>query len=162
MQCCVSFWCTAEWFSFIYIYMSIYFFVFFSIMVYYRLLNVVLCGGPCLSQFMPSWPPPVKHLFVYGCMVLWLLVAVRELFLIALSRGSFLVAVLWLLLLLFLQSAGCRCSGCRSCGSEAYSMWNLRRPGVEPISLPCIGRQMLNPWATREVLLLCKLNQASF
>ena len=38
LQCCVSFWCTAEWLS----YTSIYalFFIFFSITVYHRILTI--------------------------------------------------------------------------------------------------------------------------
>ena len=39
LQCCVNFWCTAKWFSYTYIY--IFSFIFFSIMVYYRILNIV-------------------------------------------------------------------------------------------------------------------------
>ena len=42
LQCWVSFWYTAKWFSCSYTY--IFFFVFFSIMVYYRILNVVSCA----------------------------------------------------------------------------------------------------------------------
>ena len=37
LQCCVSFWCIAKWFSYI-------FFIFFSIMVYYSILNTVPCA----------------------------------------------------------------------------------------------------------------------
>ena len=39
-----------------------------------------------------------------------------------------------------------------SCGSRAWllrGMWDLPRPGLEPVS-PCIGRQILNHCATRE------------
>ena len=39
LQCCVSFWGTAKWFSFIY-----FFFMFFSVMVYYRMLSIVPCA----------------------------------------------------------------------------------------------------------------------
>ena len=39
---CVSFWCTAKWFSCTCIH--IFFFIFFSIMVYYRVLNIVPCA----------------------------------------------------------------------------------------------------------------------
>ena len=48
LQCCVSFWCTAKWFSYIYIYIYIYIYnlfkIFLSIMVYHRILNIVLCA----------------------------------------------------------------------------------------------------------------------
>ena len=67
---CVSFWCTAKWFS--YTYVCIY--IFFSIMVYYRMLNIVPCAIRRTllfiyftfsslyllisnSQFIPSSPP---------------------------------------------------------------------------------------------------------
>ena len=39
-----------------------------------------------------------------------------------------------------------------SCGSQAqllHGMWDLPKPGLEPV-VPCIGRQILNPCATRE------------
>ena len=40
-KCCVSFWCTAKWFSYIY---NVFFFIFFSIMVYHGILNIVPCA----------------------------------------------------------------------------------------------------------------------
>ena len=39
-----------------------------------------------------------------------------------------------------------------SCGSQAqllHGMWDLPKPGLEPV-VPCIGRQILNHRATRE------------
>ena len=42
LQCCINFWCTAEWFSCSYIY--IFFLVFFSIVVCQRVLNIVPCA----------------------------------------------------------------------------------------------------------------------
>ena len=42
-----------------------------------------------------------------------------------------------------------------SCGPWAQllcSMWDLPRPGIEPVSLSCTGRQILDHWATREGL----------
>ena len=46
LQCCVSFRRTAKWFSYIYVYIYIYifFFRFFSIIVYYKILNTVPCA----------------------------------------------------------------------------------------------------------------------
>ena len=40
LQCCVSCWCTAKWFSYTYILL----FRFFSIIVYYEILNIVSCA----------------------------------------------------------------------------------------------------------------------
>ena len=37
-------------------------------------------------------------------------------------------------------------------GLAAHGMWNLPRPGIEPMS-PAFGRQILTHWTTREVLL---------
>ena len=37
LQCCLSFWCTAKWFSYTSIYL--FFIIFFPIVVYYRILN---------------------------------------------------------------------------------------------------------------------------
>ena len=46
LQCCVNFCCTAKWFSYTYIYTFL--FIFFSIMVYHRILNILCCTvGPC-------------------------------------------------------------------------------------------------------------------
>ena len=42
LQCCVNYCCTAKWFS--YTYMHAFFFIFFSIMAYHRILNIVLCA----------------------------------------------------------------------------------------------------------------------
>ena len=39
LQCCVSFWCTTKGLSYTYVY--IFFFIFFSTMVYYRILSIV-------------------------------------------------------------------------------------------------------------------------
>ena len=48
LKCCVSFWCTTKWFSYIYIYLHthtyIFFFRFFSIIGYYMILNMVPCA----------------------------------------------------------------------------------------------------------------------
>ena len=71
LQCCAGFWDTAEWFS--YTYISIVF----SIMIYYRILNIVSCYytvGPVvyfvyssLYLLIPhcclSPPPPPSFLF---------------------------------------------------------------------------------------------------
>ena len=45
LQYCVSFRCTAKWFSYSYICIYLYsFFQFFSIIVYYKILNIVPCA----------------------------------------------------------------------------------------------------------------------
>ena len=41
LHCCVNFCCIAKWFSYTYI---LFFLIFFSIMVYHRKLNIVLCA----------------------------------------------------------------------------------------------------------------------
>ena len=65
LQCCVSFRCTAQWFSFIYIcvyvciyiYICIFFFRFFSLISYYKILSIVPWLAPFLNQiFAPSIP----------------------------------------------------------------------------------------------------------
>ena len=44
LQCCVSFWCIAKWFKHTLIYsFYVFFFTFFSTMVYSRILNIVPC-----------------------------------------------------------------------------------------------------------------------
>ena len=50
LQCCVNFCCTAKWFN----YIGTFFFIFFSIMVYHRILNISLCytGGPCCLSIL--------------------------------------------------------------------------------------------------------------
>ena len=53
LQCCVHFWCRAK--SCIYIYTHAFFWIFFSIMVYHRILNTVPCAtyrGICCSCFL--------------------------------------------------------------------------------------------------------------
>ena len=44
LQCHVSFRCTAQWFSYIYIYIYIYIYRFFSLIGYYKILNIVPCA----------------------------------------------------------------------------------------------------------------------
>ena len=46
LECCISFCCIANWFIYMYIYVI---FIFFSIMAYYKILNIVTCAieGPC-------------------------------------------------------------------------------------------------------------------
>ena len=48
-----------------------------------------------------------------------------------------------------------RLSNCGSWSQLLRGMWDLPRPGLEPVS-PCIGRQILNHCATREAL-ICDL-----
>ena len=45
----------------------------------------------------------------------------------------------------------CVLSGCGTWASLPCHVWHLPRPGIEPVS-PCNGRQILNHWATREIL----------
>ena len=44
LQRCVSFSCAAKWFSYTYIYLPLFFFRFFSIVGYYKILNEVPCA----------------------------------------------------------------------------------------------------------------------
>ena len=59
--------------------------------------------------------------------------------LVVTSRSYFLAAVLGLLIavLLLLQSMGSRACGLSSCGTRLScpSMWDLPRPGIEPLTL---------------------------
>ena len=36
-----------------------------------------------------------------------------------------------------------------------HGMWNLSTPTWDQTNIPCIGRWILNHWATREVLIIC-------
>ena len=97
----------------------------------------------------------------------WVFVAARGLSLIAVSRGySWLgymaFSLRWLLLL---WSTGSRCVGFSSCSSwtlerglSSRGAWTLIAPQHVESSqtrdwthVPCIGRWILNHWATREV-----------
>ena len=44
LQCCVNFCCMAKWLRYMYRYICIFFFIFFSIIYCYRILNVVSCA----------------------------------------------------------------------------------------------------------------------
>ena len=49
LQCCINFYYIAMWFS----YTVLFFFIFFSIMIYYRILNIVPCAiGPCCLSIL--------------------------------------------------------------------------------------------------------------
>ena len=50
----------------------------------------------------------------------------------------------------------CRLSSCGSWAQLLRGMWDLPRPGLEPV-FPCIGRQILNHCATREAKFWYKL-----
>ena len=52
LQCCLSFRCTAEWFSFIYLCVYFYFRLF-SLKDYHKILSIV----PCAVQWGPCWLP---------------------------------------------------------------------------------------------------------
>ena len=115
------------------------------------------------------------YLFIYLCLR-WVFVAVRRLSLVAVSRGysSLQCAGFSLQWLLLLWITGSRCAGFSSCGTWAQQLW-LAGSRVQAQQLwctglvvwrhvgssrtrartrvPCIGRQILNHCATREVLL---------
>ena len=117
------------------------------------------------------------YLFLFYFWLHWVFVAARRLSLVAVSGGY---SVLWctgfsLLWLLLLWSMGSRCAGFSSCGTWAQQLWltgsrgqalQLWRMGlVAPrhmgssrtrarTCVPCIGRQILNHCATREVPLI--------
>ena len=46
----------------------------------------------------------------------------------------------------------CTFTGCGARASLLHGMWDLLVPGIEPV-VPCVGWQVLNHWATKEVLL---------
>ena len=99
------------------------------------------------------------YLFIFGCVESSLL---RVGFLVAASRGYsslWWAGFLWRWLLL-LRSTGSRCTGFSRCGSRAQQLWlvglvALRHVGSSrtraQTRVPCIGRQILNHCATREV-----------
>ena len=83
------------------------------------------------------------YLFIYFWLH-WVFVAVRGLSLVAASGGYSSLQCegfsLWWLLLL--QSTGSRCMGFSSCDSQAQllrGMWDLPRPGLEPMSPALAG-----------------------
>ena len=55
----------------------------------------------------------------------------------------------------------CRLSNCGSWAQLLRGMWDLPRPGLEPMS-PCIGRQILNHCATREAREVIILTEVLF
>ena len=74
------------------------------------------------------------------------------------KRGPLFIAVHGPLTIAASLVAEHRLQTCRlsSCGSRAQllrGMWDLPRPGLEPVS-PCISRQILNHCATREAPVL--------
>ena len=71
----------------------------------------------------------------------WVLVVAHRIF--AASRGSFFVM------------CGLNCACFSSCGVQAClsrSMWDLSWPTKDQSCMPCVARQVLNHWTTREVL----------
>ena len=83
-------------------------------------------------------------LFFFFCLY-WVFVAGCRLFIVAVlfAVEASLVAVHGL------ESAGA--SVAVASRLSCRRLWNLPGPGIEPVS-PCIGRQILNHWTTREVL----------
>ena len=72
------------------------------------------------------------------------------------KRGPLFIAVRWPLTIAASLVAGHRLQTCRlsNCGSRAQllrGMWDLPRPGLEPVS-PALAGRFLNHCATREAL----------
>ena len=108
----------------------------------------------------------LKNLFIFYLFTFWLrwvFVAACGLSLVAVCGGYSLLrcagfSLRWLFLL---QSTGSRCTSFSSCGTQAQKLWcmgliALRHVGPSQTRaqthVPCIGRQILNHSATREVL----------
>ena len=105
-----------------------------------------------------------KNLFILFIYVWlrWVFVAVCGLSLVAASGGYSLLwcmgfSLLWLLLS---QSMGSRRTGFSSCGTRAQYLWHTGLVAPRHVRsswtraqthVPCIGRRILNHWATREV-----------
>ena len=68
--------------------------------------------------------------------------------LVVVGRGCSLVAVCGLLLLRLPGSRAHRLGGCGTWAQKLPCKWNLPRLGTP---VPCIGRQILNHWTTREI-----------
>ena len=82
------------------------------------------------------------------------LVAVWALLIAAASLVKLGLWSMWASVLAMQARAGAPEPGLSSCGAWVYllcGMWNLPGPGIETC-LPCIDRQILNHWTTREVL----------
>jgi len=45
----------------------------------------------------------------------------------------------------------CVLSSCSAWASLSHSMWDLSSPVRDQTHIPCIGRQILNHWTTKEV-----------
>ena len=93
-----------------------------------------------LFFFLNFW----VYLFIYLCLC-WVFVSVRGLSLVAASGGhsSSRCAGLSPSWPLLLRSTGSRCAGSVNCGSRAQllrGMWDLPRPGLEPVSPALAGR----------------------
>lgn len=112
-------------------------------------------ASPLASTFAPSTPqspptlPPFKHGTVY-CLS-WASIAVC---------GLSLVAALGLLLLCSMGSGAC---GLSSCGSKLLlsraglvALWDVSSPTRSLSRVACLGRQICNHWATRDVPVRCK------
>ena len=85
------------------------------------------------------------NLFIYLFLLCWVFVSVRGLSLIVASRGhsSSQCAGLSPLQPLLLRSTGSRQRRLSNCGSRAQllrGMWDLPRPGLEPVSPALAGR----------------------
>ena len=129
-------------------------------------LSLIFSGNPNISPrtsvlkaFFSFLLNKSIYLFIW---LRWVFVAVHGLSLVAVSRGysSLRGAGFSLRWLLLLWSTGSRHAGFSSCGTWAQSLW--RTGLVAPwhvgssrtrarTRVPCIGRQILNHCATREV-----------
>ena len=102
------------------------------------------------------------RVFIYLFWLCWVFGDAHRLSLVAASGGysSLRCAGFSLRWLLLLRSTGCRRAGFSSCGSWAQSLWHAGLVAPRHVGssrtrawtrVPCIGRQILNHCATREV-----------
>ena len=93
------------------------------------------------------------HLFILGCAGSSLL---QEDFLQLTQAGVYSLVAICRLLIAVASRCRAQALGHRlsSCGTQAYllcSMWDLPGPHMVGTLVPCIGRQILYHWVTREV-----------
>ena len=110
LQYCDSFRCTEKWFSYIYIYIYIYiciYFRLFSIIGYYRILNIV----PCVIHFLFStsiFLYFLKRFFIY--LLTLLMICFNSHFIFSFSKYSFLPLIPFMLSCFYLMiECSCAC-----------------------------------------------------